>query len=298
MEMRHIHTEEIDLDFLQLAEDIRSGDIFKKLHVGDQITAQHDKLGKVVFDVLDFDREELPRKQEHSITLQMHRLEVPDMPFDAGGCNKWESSSIRKYLNSEEFINGWEGEFKALLTEVYKTNDDREKTLDTFFILSTKEMTDDYMHYAYYNDRANMCKQGLDGFGDWYFTRSAYRGHRDGTWYVLSSGYVGTHNSYSAHCCAPACVISYPMLEEHQEEDPQILEGFDYGTFRDGRDLKYYRKLGSTTSLKYAAEKQVAKDIVISFDGIQKCPECRSEVMFDGNHLFCPFCGQRLNSKE
>lgn len=207
MEVRKRVTEQ--LTWKQVGEALEIGKAKELLKVGDQITVQHKDLGAVVFDVLDFDKEELIGDQKHSITLQMHKLLLPEMPFDEAGRNKWEKSTIREKFAKQEFINGFEAGFRELLAAALKKNDDREKTADIFFLLSVEEMTEIDERYAFYDDRANMCKQNEDGYGDWYWTRSANRGYGSFTWYVNPSGTVYSGgNAYYAGRCAPACVIA------------------------------------------------------------------------------------------
>ena len=206
MEVRKSVTEQ--LTWKQVGEALEIGKAKEFLKVGDQIIVQHKDLGAVIFDVLDFDKEELVGDQKHSITLQMHKLLLPEMPFDKAGRNKWEKSTIREKLAEQEFINGFEAGFRELLAAALKKNDDREKTADIFFLLSVEEMTEIDERYAFYNDRANMCKQNKDGYGDWYWTRSALRGNGHNTWYVYTSGNVNNTYAYYANRCAPACVIA------------------------------------------------------------------------------------------
>ncbi len=208
MRLRTIEEKEVSWSELQKA--LKNGTAQELLTVGSQLIAEHEELGMVVFDVLDFDKEELPSESEtaHSITLQMHSLIMPEMEFDKNGKNKWEDSTIRQALNAEEFINGFENEFRKLLTEVYKKNDDREKTKDKFFLLSVEEMTEIDERYRFYDNRANMCKQDGDGYGRIHWTRSAFRGFSCTAWSVHASGGVSNGYAYNAWRCAPACVIA------------------------------------------------------------------------------------------
>ena len=192
-------------DFGRALED---GALKELLRVGDQVVAKHKELGKVVFNVLDHDREKLAGEQKHSITLQTHRLLLPEMPFDKNGCNKWENSTLRKELNKKDFIKGFEKGFRELLAEVYKKNDDREETKDTFFLLSAEEMTDEKEKYKYFKNRKRMIRTDEEGEPNWHWTRSAYRGHAYYTYYVTSTGSVYGYTASNANACAPACVIA------------------------------------------------------------------------------------------
>ena len=56
-------------------------------------------------EIIAIDAENLVDKSlKHSITLQPVRLIGEPKPFDEDGKNVWSTSSIRKYLNSDEFI--------------------------------------------------------------------------------------------------------------------------------------------------------------------------------------------------
>lgn len=84
---------------------------------------QVEDFGAVTFDVLDYDKEKLAdANKKHSVTLAVRDLIFGPMPFSENGGNEWETSDIRKYINSEEFINRFEPEFRELLCKVYKDN--------------------------------------------------------------------------------------------------------------------------------------------------------------------------------
>lgn len=89
---------------------------------------QVEDFGAVVFDVLDYDKEKLADvNKKHSVTLAVRNLIFDPMPFSESGGNEWKTSDIRKYINSEEFINRFESEFRDLLCKVYKDNGPKRK---------------------------------------------------------------------------------------------------------------------------------------------------------------------------
>lgn len=110
---------------------------------------QVEDFGAVVFDVLDYDKEKLVDKnKKHSVTLAVRDLIFDPMPFSKNGNNSWEESDIRKHINSEEFINRFEPEFRELLCEVYKDNGPKAKeTIDTFFLPSAEEVKGGYVFF-------------------------------------------------------------------------------------------------------------------------------------------------------
>lgn len=169
---------------------------------------QVEDFGAVVFDVLDYDKEKLVDKnKKHSVTLAVRDLIFDPMPFSKNGNNSWEESDIRKHINSEEFINRFEPEFRELLCEVYKDNGPKAKeTIDTFFLPSAEEVKGGYVFFENEKKRAKITPEGE---ATWYWTRSATRVSAYYTWGVNPSGYVSINYgaSWAGRFC-PACVIA------------------------------------------------------------------------------------------
>lgn len=169
---------------------------------------QVEDFGAVVFDVLDYDKEKLVDKnKKHSVTIAVRDLIFDPMPFSKNGNNSWEESDIRKHINSEEFINRFEPEFRELLCEVYKDNGPKAKeTIDTFFLPSAEEVKGGYVFFENEKKRAKITPEGE---ATWYWTRSATRGSAYYTWGVNPSGYVSINYgaSWAGRFC-PACVIA------------------------------------------------------------------------------------------
>ena len=164
--------------------------------------------GAVVFDVLDYDKEKLTdANKKHSVTLAVRDLIFDSMPFtfSKNGENEWETSDIRKYINSEEFINRFEPEFRDLLCKVYKNNEWGKDTLDMFFLPSVEEVKGEY---AFFENKKKRVKITPEEEADWYWTRSTYRGLAYGAWCVSPSGHIiSGHASWACQIC-PACVIA------------------------------------------------------------------------------------------
>lgn len=191
----------------ELHQIIRQGKAAEFLHVGDQIYLSFD--GKsTAFDIIGLDADKpVDPDVQHTVTLQMHGL-IEHRAF--GSNNKWEESEIRAYLNSEDFRERFaELSQSQYLCEVYKDNDGREQTKDTFFLLSKEEYGDESSSiYPYYDGKGELPRvkeAGLETW--WHWTRSAYRGSASSTWFVNSSGGVSNYYSYGAIRCATACVI-------------------------------------------------------------------------------------------
>lgn len=168
---------------------------------------QVEGFGAVVFDVLDYDKEKLADKnKKHSVTLTVRDLIFEPMQFSQNGNNSWEGSNIRKYINSEEFINRFEPEFRELLCKVYKNNGPGKKeTIDTFFLLSISELNGGYEFFK--NEKARV-KVNDEGETDWYWTRSSYLGTAYTVHSVSSSGYCSNAYVYNSLRCLPACTIA------------------------------------------------------------------------------------------
>ena len=168
---------------------------------------QVEGFGAVVFDVLDYDKEKLTdENKKHSVTLAVRDLIFEPMQFSQNGNNSWEESDIRKRINSEEFINRFEPEFRELLCEVYKDNGPGEKeTIDTFFLPSMSELKGGYEFFK--NEKARV-KVNDEGETDWYWTRSARLGTAYGVHIVNTSGYCCNTDASSGYRCLPACTIA------------------------------------------------------------------------------------------
>lgn len=168
---------------------------------------QVEDFGAVTFDVLDYDKEKLAdANKKHSVTLAVRDLIFGPMPFSENGGNEWETSDIRKYINSEEFINRFEPEFRELLCKVYKDNGTiGKKTVDTFFLPSVEEVEGEY---AFFENEKKRVKITPKGETNWYWTRSAARGNGYSTWYVAPSGRVSSSTAGWANWFCLVCVIS------------------------------------------------------------------------------------------
>lgn len=173
---------------------------------------QVEGFGMVVFDVLDYDKEEIAEAgKKHSVTLAVRDLIFDSMPFK-NECheweeyNKWGESDIRKYINSKAFISRFESNFRELLCKVYKDNGTEEKkTIDTFFLLSENELNG---RYEFFKNEKSRIKVNSKGETGWYWTRTAAI---DSAYTVRVVWPTGTYYYADASrdfCCLPACVIA------------------------------------------------------------------------------------------
>lgn len=203
-----ILTESVTLE--ELRKIIREGRAAEVLAVGDQIYIDFDGAA-VPYDVIGIDAD-TPAAEElkHTVTIQAHEL-IEERPFDTKGrygSNDWETSELRKYLNSGTYAARC-AELAKYVIPVTKMNTNGRKTADTFFLLSVGEYDAKRTPYEYYKDKPyRAAKHAKDDFNDRHRTRSAYRGNSYITWCVYSSGSVlYYHTAHYSMRCAPACAI-------------------------------------------------------------------------------------------
>lgn len=205
-EFKRTHTEETISTWEELKNYLNMGRTKEFFGDNASLEVQVEGLGAVVFDVLDYDKEKLAdANKKHSVTLAVRDLIFDPMPFSENGENEWETSDIRKYINSEEFINKFEPEFRELLCPVYKTNKGEKDTIDTFFLPSVEELRGGYVFFENEKKRVKITPEGEMY---WYWTRSAYRGSAYDTWCVTPSGNVYTNDASWASRFCPVCVIA------------------------------------------------------------------------------------------
>lgn len=202
-----ILTESVTLE--EFRKFIREGRAAEVLTAGNQIYIDFDGAA-VPYDVIGIDVD-TPAAEEpkHTVTIQAHEL-IEERPFDTKGrygSNDWETSELREYLNSEAYAARC-AELAKYAIPVTKMNTNGKKTVDTFFLLSVDEYDAKNTPYEYYKDKPyRAAKHAKDDFNDWHRTRSASRGGSYYTWYVYSSGNVGTYGANNSMRCAPACAI-------------------------------------------------------------------------------------------
>lgn len=202
-------TSEKSYTWQQVKEIMAAGQAREIFGDDGEITVLVEEIGEVIMNILGYDKDKAAADPDaHTMTVQCKDLVFRPMQFDEDGSNRWENSSLRSYLNSQEFLEKFEEGFRDLIVQVEKENDAREKTLDTFFLLSVEEMKDDKKKYQRFRSERDCVKVDPEKETDWHWTRSAYRGHAYGTWYVRASGGVSPYNAAGSGRFAPACVIA------------------------------------------------------------------------------------------
>ena len=182
----------------------------------------------VRFDVLGYDIDKVAeihrRKAEHTATLQMHFLTDEYIPFcdenrkDINQItpNTWKTSTLRQRLNDDSFIRKHFGDLARYIVPVLK-NTDGITTKDKIFPLSIEEIDSEITPYPFYKNKETRSRTSSEGDNDYYWTRSAYRGYANYTWYVGSGGGVYYGYAYAALRALPSLVIALnPEIEgEH-----------------------------------------------------------------------------------
>ena len=204
---------ETEYTWEQIEEILAAGKARETFGDEGQITVQVEGIGEAVLNILDYDKDKAANKDMHTMTLQFADLLFDEMPFNEGNCNKWEKSSIRSYMNSIAFKERFEEGFRRLLVPVLKENEDRKATLDTFFLLSVEEMKDKEKKYQRFRSERDCVKVNPEQETEWHWTRSAYRGYANNTWFVSASGSVGSSGAVSSYRFAPACVIGAKAIK-------------------------------------------------------------------------------------
>ncbi|MFR5840681.1 MAG: DUF6273 domain-containing protein [Anaerobutyricum hallii] len=204
---KRTHTEETISTWEEFKNYLKMGEAREFFGENASMEVQVEDFGTVVFDVLDYDKEKLVDKnKKHSVTLAVRDLIFDPMPFSKNENNSWEESDIRKHINSEEFINRFEPEFRELLCKVYKDNGPKGKeTIDTFFLPSVEEMKGGYVFFENEKKRVKITPERET---NWYWTRSAYRGYACHSWCVHPSGSIRNLNASWAFRFCLACVIA------------------------------------------------------------------------------------------
>lgn len=172
-----------------------------------QLTVKIDGEKEAVLNILDYDKDRVTEKGMNTMTVQFRDLILPEQKFDKNGSNRWEISSLREYLNGEEFKGMLEEGFRDMVIPAIKECDFGAETVDDFFLLSREEMQDKEKKYARFRTEKDKAKVNESGSTDWHWTRSTYRANSCGAWCVHSNGNVYYINATDAIRFAPACVI-------------------------------------------------------------------------------------------
>ena len=180
----------------QFKEILAAGNAKETFGRKGEIDIQIEGIGTVAIQVLDYDKDKPAVSGiSHTMTLCVRDLVFDPEPF--GDNNKWEESTLREKLNSEEFINRFEEAFRSLIIPVERENTSGVTTIDRASLLSLNEIKDPEKKYAFFETEKDRVKVTRDGETWPHRLRSAYRGVANYAWSVDSDGsayYDGARN--------------------------------------------------------------------------------------------------------
>ena len=207
--------------FAEVARRLRAEGL-DAVKIGETISTRHDDYGTIIWDIIG------DHPNEGTITAFMRNppewrcFDTPckEWPF---GLGIWDTSDIRRMLQSRAFLDGFDPDDEAAVLEVTKrTYDPRNKkyieTKDKFFLLSASEMgfplkpgivLDEgipYMAFAGTGSEPRR-KRDIDGDDCFYWLRSPYPSLAYYVRLVYPSGALGNSDAYGGGGLAAACDI-------------------------------------------------------------------------------------------
>ncbi len=190
----------------QFKEILAAGNAKETFGRKGEIDIQIEGIGTVAMQVLDYDKDKPAVSGiSHTMTLCVRDLVFDPEPF--GDNNKWEESTLREKLNSEEFINRFEEAFRSLIIPVERENTSGVTTIDRVSLLSLDEIKDPEKKYAFFETEKDRVKVTRDGETWPHRLRSAGRGNAYNTWHVYSSGSAGNYIAWSTSRFSPLVTI-------------------------------------------------------------------------------------------
>lgn len=189
----------------QFKEILAAGNAKETFGRKGEINVEIEGIGSVAMQILDYDKDKpaIPGIK-HTMTLCVRDLLFDPEPF--GDNNRWEESSLREKLNSEEFINLFKEEFRKLIIPVERENT-YKTTVDKVSLLSIEEIKNPEKKYDFFDTKKDCVKVDKDGETMPYRLRSAYRGSAYGAWFVGSDGYAYSDSAFGAYRSSPLVTI-------------------------------------------------------------------------------------------
>lgn len=190
----------------QFKEILASGNAKETFGRKGEIDIQIEGIGTVAMQILDYDKDKPAVSGiSHTMTLCVRDLVFDPEPF--GDNNKWEESTLREKLNSEEFINRFEEAFRNLIIPVERENTSGVTTIDKVSLLSLDEIKDPEKKYAFFETEKDCIKVTEDGKTWPHRLRSAHRGCAYYAWFVYSDGSADYGNAFRAYRSSPLVTI-------------------------------------------------------------------------------------------
>lgn len=190
----------------QFKEILAAGNAKETFGRKGEIDIQIEGIGTVAMQVLDYDKDKPAVSGiSHTMTLCVRDLVFDPEPF--GDNNKWEESTLREKLNSEEFINRFEEAFRSLIIPVERENTSGVTTIDRVSLLSLDEIKDPEKKYAFFETEKDRVKVTRDGETWPHRLRSASRGYANNAWIVNSGGGAGNNYAFYAYRSSPLVTI-------------------------------------------------------------------------------------------
>lgn len=259
------------LTWEQFKEILAAGNAKETFGRKGEIDIQSEGIGTVAMQILDYDKDKPAVSGiNHTMTLC-----VRDLVFDPesfGNNNKWEESTLREKLNSEEFINRFEEAFRNLIIPVERENTSGVTTIDRVSLLSLDEIKDPEKKYAFFETEKDRVKVTRDGETWSHRLRSAYRGIACSTWNVNSDGYAYYSYAWSANRFSPLVTSALNHLiapATHGAGGHMFKNGMKI-LCRDQKDFDEISELAEKEGKKWPKPqipRKVRENEIISIDG-------------------------------
>lgn len=201
MKVRRVVEEEYTWE--QIREILAEGKAEETFGLEGELMVKVEGIGETALNILDFDKDKVDGM--HTMTVQFRDLVLPKIEFDENGGNVWRKSSLRKKLNSKEFLRKFEEGFRNMVVQVEKKNEKDRETLDTFFVLSTEEH--DEGKYRGLEFRRYKMKTNKEGEPESHWKRSEGYGSESRVWTEGAYGITTTKRTDMKMREAPACVL-------------------------------------------------------------------------------------------
>ena len=190
----------------QFKEILAAGNAKETFGRKGEIDIQIEGIGTVAIQILDYDKDKPAVSGiSHTMTLCVRGLVFDPEPF--GDNNKWEESTLREKLNSEEFINRFEEAFRSLIIPVERENTSGVTTIDRVSLLSLDEIKDPEKKYAFFETEKDRVKVTRDGETWPHRLRSANRNNASNAWNVGSDGVARDDNAWNVSHFSPLVTI-------------------------------------------------------------------------------------------